>query len=87
MTSLHKFTVLSLQATQIFATPNVNIFLNISTGGQKRKASMKPELSKVSLGLKILTVVLIIICIGLGSHIIDGGVKRGPLEHLSAVRV
>ena len=41
---------------------------------------MKPELSnKVSLGLKFLAVVLFIICIGLGSHVINGGVNRGPL--------
>ena len=40
---------------------------------------MKPELSKVSLGLKILAFVLIIICMGLGSHAIDSGVNHGPL--------
>ena len=40
---------------------------------------MKPELSKVSLGLKILAFVQIIICMGLGSHVIDGGVNHGPL--------
>jgi len=49
---------------------------------------MEPELSKkVSLGLKIVAVVPIIICIGLGSNVIDGGVNRGTLWQCAVASV